>query len=170
MTKTRCLLIFVFVFFLACFSQATTVERLNLDGLVKKANKIVLGKVRSSRTYWSDNGKLILTSHTIQVEETIKGEASSTVEVTTIGGKVGNHMLHVSGMPSFARDESTIVFVENSGAYSTVVGMGQGKFTVTDGQVSNNVSELEFPDGGSATPTKMPLSTFKSRIKTFLDR
>ncbi len=170
MMKTRCLLIFVFVFFVTGLLQATTVERLNLDGLVKKAHKIVVGKVRNSRTYWSDNGKLILTSHTIDVEETIKGQRSSTVEVTTIGGKIGNLTLHVAGMPTFAKDESTVVFVENTGAYSTVVGLGQGKFTVADGQVSNSVSDLDFPDGGSSGPTRMPLSTFRSRIKTFLDR
>ena len=171
MTKTRCLLTFAFLFLVTTFSQATTVERLNLDGLVKKAHRIVVGKVRSSRTYWNGSGKLILTSHTIDVEETIKGAASSTVEVTTIGGTIGNLTLHVAGMPAFAKNESAVVFVEESGAYSTVVGLGQGKFTVADDQVFNSVTDLEFPDGGGPSrPAKMPLSTFKRQIRTFLDR
>lgn len=170
MTKTRSLLALLFVLFVVTLSQATTVERLNLDGLVKKANKIVVGKVRNSRTYWSDNGKLILTNYTFDVEETIKGQASSTVELTTIGGKIGNLTLHVAGMPTFVPDENAVVFVEDTGAYSTVVGLGQGKFTVTNGEVSNNATDLEFPDGGSSQPTKMPLATFKRQIKLFLDR
>lgn len=155
---------------MSSLSQATTVERLNLDSLVKKAHKIVVGKVRNSRTYWSDNGKLILTNYTIDVEETIKGEASRTVELTTIGGTIGNLTLHVAGMPSFSKDESAVVFVESSGSYSTVVGLDQGKFTIANGEVSNKVSDLEFPDGGSAKPTKMPLTTFKKQIKSLLDR
>ena len=170
MTKTRSALAFIAVFLIATASQATTVERLDLGKMVKKAHKIVVGKVRGSRTYWSDNGKLILTNYTIDVEETIKGRASRTVEVTTIGGKIGNLTLHVAGMPAFAKDEDAVVFVEDGGAYSTVVGLGQGKFTVRNGEVSNDVSNLEFPDGASSKPTKMPLSTFKRQIKIFLDR
>lgn len=170
MTKTRSLLAFLFVLFLTTLSQATTVERLNLDGLVKKAHKIVVGKVRNSRTYWSGNGKLILTNYTIDVQETMKGQASSTLELTTIGGKIGDLTLHVAGMPTFAKDENAVVFVEDTGAYSTVVGLGQGKFTVTNGEVSNNVSDLEFPGGAASKPTRMPLATLKRQIKLFLER
>lgn len=170
MTKTRSLLAIVSVFLLTTLSHATTVERLNLDGLVKKAHKIVVGKVRNSRTYWSDNGKLILTNYMIDVEETIKGDAARTVELTTIGGTIGDLTLHVAGMPTFSKDESAVVFVESSGAYSTVVGLDQGKFTIANGEVSNNASDLEFPDGGFSKPTKMPLTTFKRQIKLLLDR
>lgn len=170
MTKTRSLLAIASVFLITTLSQATTVERLNLDGLVKKSHKIVVGKVRSSRTYWSDNGRLILTNYTIDVEETIKGEASRTVELTTIGGTVGNLTLHVAGMPTFSKDESAVVFLESSGSYSTVVGLEQGKFTIANGEVSNKVSDLEFPDGELSKPTKIPLTTFKRRIKSLLDR
>jgi hypothetical protein len=170
MKKIRSVLAFITVFLLATVAHATTVERLELGKLVKKANKIVVGKVRGSRTYWSDNGKLILTDYTIDVEETIKGRASRTVEVTTIGGQIGDLTLHVAGMPSFSKDENAVVFVEDGQTYSTVVGLAQGKFTVKNGEVSNNVSDLEFPDGASAKPAKMPLSTFKRQIKTFLDR
>jgi hypothetical protein len=170
MKKTQTLLALLLVLFLTAVCQATTVERLNLDGLVKKANRIVVGKVRSSRTYWSNNGKLILTNYTIDVQETMKGQARSTVELTTIGGKIGDVTLHVSGMPVFAKGEDAVVFVENTGAYSTVVGLGQGKFTVTNGEVSNSLADLEFPDGTPSKPTKMPLASFKRQIKLSLNR
>src|SRR5688572_26694731 len=111
--------------------HATTVERLDLEGLVKKSNKIVIGKVVDSRTNWGGaSGRLILTTYTLEVEESIKGQRSSTLELTTVGGKIGNLQLHVSGMVSFDKGENAVVFVENSGAYSTVVGLGQGKFTI----------------------------------------
>ena len=170
MTNTRVLLVVMLVFSLSNPAQATTVERLNLDGLVKKANRIVIGKVRSSRTYWSTNGKLILTNYTIDVQETIKGQAARTVELTTIGGTIGDLTLHVAGMPVFAKEENAVVFVENTGSYSTVVGLGQGKFTVVNGEVSNNISGLEFADRSRARPTQMPLATFKRQIKLSLDR
>jgi len=170
MSKTRIFLVWIFLFLLSNLAEATTVERLNLDALVKKSNRIVIGKVRNSKTYWSSNGKLILTSYTIDVQETLKGQTASTVELTTIGGKIGDLTLHVAGMPVFAKDENAVVFVENTGTYSTVVGLAQGKFEVSNGEVSNDVIGLNFPDGGSIRPTKMPLATFKRQIKLFLDR
>jgi hypothetical protein len=162
--------VLVLFLFVTSFSYATTVQRLGLDDLVKKAHTIVVGRVSSSRTYWSADRKLILTNYTIQVDESIKGQASGAVEVTTIGGKIGNRELMVSGMPSFVTGENAVVFIETSGAYQTVVGLGQGKFTVTNGEVVNAVGDLSFPDGRPGTPVRMPLQTFKNQIRTILGR
>jgi len=170
LNKSRLLASFAFILLITTFSKATTVERLNLDDMVKRAHKIVVGKVRNARTYWSDNGKLILTTYTMEVEEAVKGPFSGTLELTTIGGQIGGVILHVAGMPSFVNGESAVVFVEESGAFSTVVGLDQGKFTVTNGEVSNSVSDLAFPDGRPGKPLKMPLATFKRQIKSILER
>src|SRR5579871_1559052 len=81
--------------------HATTVQRLGLEDLVKRAHAIVSGRVVGSRTYWGSNRKLIYTNYTILVDESIKGTAGRSIEVTTIGGKIGDIELHVAGMPSF---------------------------------------------------------------------
>ena len=168
--KHKISLAIVLTLFAATVLQATTVQRLALEDLVKKAHHIVSGKVRDSRTFWSDNGKLILTSYTIDVDENIKGQNPRTLELTTIGGKIGGLELHVSGMPSFEKGESTILFTESSGSYEVVLGLGQGKFTIENGEVSNNVTDLAFPDGRPGTAVRMPVETFKTRIRTILTR
>src|SRR5215510_4393656 len=142
---------------------ATTVERLGLQDLVKKAHTIVIGKVTGSSTYWSTDKKFILTDYTIEVDESMKGQAGRTVAVTTVGGKIDDLELYVSGMPSFQKGENAVVFVERSGAYQTVVGLGQGKFTVTNGEVANRVSGLSFPDGRPASSLKVPLQSLKTQ-------
>ena len=156
--------------FLPTATQATTVERLTLEDLTARSQSIVQGIVRGSRTYRSPNGKLILTNTTIEVTEAIKGQAARTVEVTTIGGQIDGTILHVSGMPAFIPGESTIVFVEKTGAYLTVLGLGQGKFTVSNGEVSNSPAELIFPDGKPARVSRLPLQVFKGQIRSMLDR
>ncbi len=148
-------------------SHATTVERLTLDDLVRKAGKIVVGRVNGVRTYWS--GQIILTSYTIEVQETIKGTASRNIEVTTIGGTIGDITLHVAGMPSFQKDENAVVFLENTGMVSTVVGLGQGKFAVRNGEVTNTIGGLDFPDGRKAKPLNMTLESFKNQIRRRLN-
>ncbi len=147
-------------------SLATTVVRLSLDDMVRKAQSIVHGKVHSRSTHWSTNGKLILTTYTMDVEETIKGPVSKSVELTTIGGKIGDLTLYVSGMPSFETGEEAVVFIENSGGYSVFVGLSQGKFSVKNGEVANSVAALTFPDGKEASPPlKMRVEDFMRQIQ-----
>src|SRR5436190_21682517 len=121
---------------------ATTVQRLSIEDLARKADSIVQGTVRSSRTQWSANGKIILTTYTIDVEEAIKGKPGRSIELTTVGGQVGEITLHVAGMPAFRTGERAIVFVERSRSYSTISGLGQGKFPVSNGEISNQVEGL----------------------------
>jgi hypothetical protein len=150
--------------------HATTVERLTLGEMVKKADRIVAGRVISERTHWSHNGNLILTTYTIEVGETIKGQAARTVEVTTLGGRIGNRELRVSGMPAFDAGEEAVVFIEKSNAVSLVVGLAQGKFSITNGEVSNRVSDLTFADGRPGRPLRMPYQSFRQQIKTLVGR
>lgn len=151
-------------------SYATTVQRLGLEDLVKKANTIVVGRVTNSRTYWTSNKKLIFTSYTIQVDESIKGQPGRNLEVTTIGGKIDGVELHVAGMPAFKNGENAVVFVEQNAGYQTVLGLSQGKFTVTNGEVANSVGDLSFPDERPGRPTRMPLQDFKDRVRSILSR
>jgi hypothetical protein len=158
------------IFLTATRSPAAVVERLGLEDLVRKAHTIVVGKVTGSRTYWSADRKFILTDYTLAVNESLKGLPSRSLSVTTVGGKVGDVELYVSGMPVFQKGEDAVVFIEQSGAYQTVVGLGQGKFTVTNGEVANRVSGLSFPDGRPGNSLKLPVQTFKTQIRIILNR
>ena len=168
--KKNISLLLALILLTATFLHATTVQRLAFEDLVKKAQHIVAGKVQGARTYWSSNRKLILTSYTIEVDEAIKGQSLQTFELTTIGGKIGDLELHVSGMPSFEKGENIVVFTEPSGPYQVVLGLGQGKFTIENGQVSNNISDLSFPDGRPGRSLKLPVETFKTQIRNILSR
>jgi hypothetical protein len=159
-----------FVLMSAQWTFATSVERLGLEDLVKKARAIVVGKVMASRTYWSADRKFILTDYTIAVDESVKGQSPRSMAITTVGGKIGDLELYVAGMPSFVKGEDAVIFVEQTGAYQTVVGLGQGKFTVTNGEVANSLSGLSFPDGRPGNSVRMPLESFKSRIRSVLGR
>jgi hypothetical protein len=150
--------------------HATTVRRLSFDELVTKAQSIVVGHVVDSRTLWNNDHKLILTSYTVQVQESMKGSAQPVLTVTTLGGKVGNTVLHVSGMPVLQPGEDVILFLEQSGSHTTVVGLNQGKFTISSGEVSNTTNGLTFLDNAAGKPVKMPLDEFKRQVKLRVTR
>jgi len=150
--------------------SATSVRRLSFEELIQTASTIVEGSVVDSRTYRTGDGKLILTSYTINVQENLKGSSGSTLTVTTVGGRIGNTILHVAGVPVFQPGEKAVLFLEKTGMYTTVVGLNQGKFAISNGAVSNSSAGLSFPDGGPATPLKMPLDEFKRQIKLHSNR
>ena len=160
----------VLILLLSLPFNAATVKRLDLDGLVTTAQTIIVGTVSDSHTYWTDDGRLILTRHTIEVDETLKGYPSGTVDVTTVGGTIGDQTLYVSGMPAFGDGERTVLFLESTGRYRTVVGLGQGKFSIDNDFVSNDVSELTFEDGRGGLPTRLDLDEFKDDIRRRLRR
>lgn len=149
---------------------ATSVQRLSFDDLVAKAQSIVEGSVSNTQTFRSSDGKLILTNYTIQVEESLKGSNKKTIILTTIGGRIGNTVLHVSGMPVFQTGEKAVLFLEQAGTYTTVVGLNQGKFTVSNGQISNSVAGLSFSDGGPGNPVRMSVGEFKRQVQVRLSR
>jgi hypothetical protein len=150
--------------------QATSVRRLNFDELIASAHSIVEGSVVSSNTYRSIDGKLILTSYTINVQESLKGNTPQTVTVTTVGGRIGNTILHVAGMPAFQPGDRAVLFLEQSKSYTTIVGLNQGKFAISNGEVSNSVNGLSFPDGAAGKSLRMPLDEFKKQIKLRVTR
>jgi hypothetical protein len=150
--------------------SATSVRRLSFVELIETANTIVEGSVVDAHTYRSSDGKLILTSYTISVQENLKGSSGSTLTITTVGGRIGNTILHVAGMPVFQPGEKAVLFLEKNGAFTTVVGLNQGKFGITNGVVSNSSNGLSFPDGGSPTPLRMQLEEFKRQIKLRTNR
>ena len=158
------------VFALLSPLEATTVRRLSLDDLVSKSRSIVIGHVLESRTFWTDDHKLIMTAYTVQVQENIKGNTPQIIVITTIGGQVGNTVLHVAGMPVFGNGQSAVLFLEQSGAYTTVVGLNQGNFPISNGEVSNTVIGLSFPDGFATKPVKTSLDEFKHQIQLRLGR
>jgi hypothetical protein len=151
-------------------SEATTVEGQTLDSLVSRSSLIVEGTVVGVRTDWSADRRLILTTTTLQVGESIKGRAPRTVDITTIGGRIGRTTMHVAGMPVFRTGENAIVFIEPSKGYLTVFGLAQGKFTVTNGLVWNSVADLSTPAGQPLSVEKIPIQSFKSKIYSILER
>jgi hypothetical protein len=98
-----------------------------------------------------------LTTSTVEVQETLKGRATRTLELTTIGGTIGDLTLVAAGMPTLQTGEETVLFVEEVGTFKTIVGLSQGKFSVTNGEVSNPVAHL-----------KMHLTEFKQQIRSRL--
>ncbi|MFB6350998.1 MAG: hypothetical protein ABEK29_04305 [Bradymonadaceae bacterium] len=122
-------------------AAATTALKLDLQSLVANSNAIVLGDVTDVRSFKKDGR--IYTDTTVRVDEAWKGDATDTVTIRHPGGRIGDTVTRVFGLPGFEPDERVVVFLRRARASSsegepqashfTVTGLRQGKFRVTLG-------------------------------------
>ncbi len=111
-------------------SNATTVEQLDLASLTLYADRIVEGRVVSTRAAWNTEHTLIFTYIAFDITRVITGDAYiGPTTIRVVGGAVGDLRLTVPGAPTFIADEHLILFLyDNPGYHIPVVGLGQGKF------------------------------------------
>lgn len=117
---------------LAAPALATTMVKLELPDLATRAPLIVVGTATAQQSEWFE--KRIITRTTFTIEKAIKGEASGSITIVTLGGVVDGIGQRVAGTARFAPDETAVVFLEPSPIDGwRVVGMAQGKLRIEPG-------------------------------------
>ncbi len=90
------------------FGQIT---KANLIDIITDADYILEGKVIRSDSYWNQNNDFIYTSQTIEISKLFKGSLNcGTVEILTVGGRVGDMELYVSHNLQFRVGEVGLFF------------------------------------------------------------
>src|ERR1041384_1005902 len=84
-------------------ASSTTVIPPTFDELISKARLIFQGQVVDRRSEWetTTQGRSIITRVTFRVAGVLKGRAGPVVELTFLGGTIGETTLSVSDMPKF---------------------------------------------------------------------
>jgi len=179
----------------AVVAHATTVQRMDKAELVSRSQLVVHGTVIANEVVYDDgpNGPgNVRTITTIEVSESLKGNAGATVTVAGFGGQVGNFIYKLPGTPEFRVGDETIVMLSKpvpnqpnmksffaplgkDGALM-VSGFSQGHYTVHEdaalGKVVVQSDEgLEFA-GEAIVDTQKPqrsLNDVVSEIRTIVE-
>ncbi len=116
--------------------RADSQKQMSLHEMTDLADEIVVGKVTESVARWQ--GKLIVTVSRIQVEESIKGQPGSTMEITQLGGIAVHPQLkapvHMSASASAVLNpgEEVMLFVrKDKSGVRDLIGGPHGKLSVT---------------------------------------
>lgn len=115
---------------LCVLASATTVERLDFKGLTAYATNVVVGTIGGSTVERTADGGLIVTKVEFTVEDQWKGTIDrKSITVTIPGGRIGNEVIEISGVPVLVRGESALLFLEKNpdGAYG-VISFAQGSY------------------------------------------
>ena len=94
------------------------------------SERVVVGRVASVAAEWQTNDygdRLIVSVVKVSVTETLKGEATSTVDVDVEGGTIGNLTLRVSDQMTFTPGERATFFIRRNARGRFVLHLrGQG--------------------------------------------
>jgi hypothetical protein len=116
----------------------------SLEQLARDADLIVVGNVAA--VFAERRGESIYSLARIKVEQVVKGQPPPEVTVESLGGRIGDQVLAVSGGVTYAAGERVVVFLkkaEKSGVYQTA-GLRQGRLMVQGDMVLGHNQSLEM--------------------------
>jgi hypothetical protein len=132
-----------------CLGEAAMIKP-SLEQLSQGAESIVLGTVSNQVSTWNVTHTAIYTDVTVEVEEAMKGTVGPEVTFRIAGGEVGPIGMRTSTDPTFRMGERVIVFLRREGSTEQLFGLQHGKFTVSDGTVTQDGQVMPVPDFRSA--------------------
>jgi hypothetical protein len=152
----------------AVAAQAVAVS---VEELARASDAVVRAQVTSTRAQLSEDGLRIYTTVELRRDEVIAGDVPRRPRVVVPGGVIARMGQRVDAAPSFTPGEQVVVFLRRAGADTfRVTGLAQGKFTVTGGVATPDLSQLTFIQtpvrAGERRAEEMPLSELERRVRS----
>jgi len=116
-------------------ARATTVLRLPVEEMTRRADLVVRAEVRSVTVRLDDAGaRPLSTIVDLRVTRVLKGQAAGpTLRLDLVGGATETASVSIPGMPSFRAGDDVVLFLEKTPRGYIPAGLSQGKFLVRRG-------------------------------------
>jgi hypothetical protein len=162
--------------FLALSTQATIMQRLEIEELARNSSDVFHGEIVSTETYWNSPRTRIYTGVNVRIHESFKGAArrGETIKVVQLGGEKDGQRTEYAGRPEFAAGESVVLFTTRTrNGELTVVALKQGKMRVDGVNVTRDFSGLMLMERSKsgrelqsvkASPVQLTLNELRQRI------
>lgn len=112
-------------------ARATTVLKLPVEEMTRRADLVVRGEVTDVAVRSDDRNRPLATVVTFRVSDVLKGQPTSPVlRLELVGGSNAEHFSRVAGMPGFRPGEEVVLFLEKTPWGFIPMGLSQGKYTV----------------------------------------
>lgn len=159
MKKIILLVFLIFGFSVPSYAQQ---ESKKIKTLSQGADVILSGKVTKKNSGWNKDKTRIYSKATVQVDEYLKGKTSQDyIEITYLGGEVGDIGELYTHTPTFSDNEEILVFLKkdkNNNGYQVFNG-NEGKIKVFK----------EAKTKEKTTDANMNFKALKSQIKSYIN-
>jgi len=129
-------------------AHAMNMEKQNLVNLLSHADSILVGTVTDKTDGFYEG--LPYTEITVSVGQNIKGDFGKSytfrqfglIKPRSMGNGRVNLMVTPEGWPTYAKGEQVMLFLNKPASqtgFQTTAGLTQGKFTIRDGKIANNI-------------------------------
>jgi len=152
---------------LAVPASGSTFLHMSRAELAAKASAVVVGDVLSVESFWTKDGRVIVTEAMVEVEDAILGEAPSVVVVRTFGGTVNGYTVEAHGFPTFEKGQRLLLFLEQDNAEpdaARVLGYQEGMYRVALDKAGREVAHPTVDAGarlltadGKVAPLPRPI-------------
>lgn len=123
-------------------ASASTVKQIGVDDLIAQSELVFEGNVLSAESRWNDSKTLIKTFITFEIIDVISGEyQQSTLELSFIGGKIGDNFVEAQGLRQPQVGEKGIYFIRSTtqSLANPIVGWSQGQFLLEKDSAGNDI-------------------------------
>jgi hypothetical protein len=158
------------------FCQATTLQKLSTDDMIRQSTAIV--RVTVTGSYTAARGLDIYTHYQFQVVETLKAGPVAIREVAVPGGALGGLRQLAAGAPELKTGRDYVIFLWTGRSGMTqVIGLSQGLFSAMQSDTNETVlvrgplDGLVLDNAGrvvSDSAITMKLADLRSQIKKAL--
>ena len=143
-------------------AQATTLEKLNLPGLVDRSDRVVVAEATQQKTQRMTSGLMTVT--TFDVSETVIGNDAASVQVAVPGGifEINGRRFAETwpGAPTFLVGQRAILFLDDAEeGMSSVVGFSQGMANITE---TENGAMVTMPGASEAVSLDKAMKMIKA--------
>lgn len=156
--------------------QATTLQQLSLDDMIRKSSEVVRGTVVCTGSQL--RGSTVYTNYTVRISEQWKGSSGTQLDFSVPGGIAGGIRQTYAGTPSLVDGQEFVLFLwTGKSGLRQLIGLSQGLFTVAPdatGQltVSRTASPEPMLDATgklvSDSAFTMPVSDLRTRVASTL--
>jgi len=160
-------------------ARATTMVSMSMEQLTQASSEIVQARVVNQACAWNASHTQIVTITSFAVSQSLKGNASSTLQVQQLGGTVDHVTQSFMGDVSFRPQGEYILFLEAAGGSTYhVVGMSQGAYPVYRDATSHDervvLPASQAPiqglvNGGGNPAGTVPLGGFHKYVATLVN-
>jgi hypothetical protein len=159
-------------------ARATSMVSMSMEQLTQASSDIVQASVVGQVSEWNATHTQIVTITTLAVSQSLKGNASSTIQVRELGGTVGQVTQSIMGDVSFRPQGEYVLFLEpDNGSDYHVVGLSQGAYPIYADAASHDervvlplsqASIQGLVSGGGNPAGTVPLVGFHKYVSTIV--
>jgi hypothetical protein len=164
-------------------ADTTLAVALSVEDMANQSDVIAIGNCVEIKSVWVDRS--LVTLATVNVAESLKGDAGASLVVELPGGVDANRKIPVAmtypGAPTMQPGENVFVFLSATGQVTgsyNVSGFSQGKFSIVTGDDGEQVvsrdlrkTSLQGNNGiGRGAASTVPLELFKNEVRGYLKK